>query len=168
MKERIKEYAWVLMALFMIVFCILAYQIVNVETIGAYEVTEMTEEDIAEEMFWDDLENLALATMAECGYVPEDECIRATCDVMINRYASPNFPNTFYGVFSQPGQYSTFRLYNTINPTDRVYTICREQLEYFWSHGETQHPGAFYFRTGHYHGFGKPLYKVGAHYFSGV
>lgn len=158
----------IFLCLVFILLLVAAYQIVDDPDLVGAKTIEATPDDIAEEMFWDDLENLALATMAECGYVPEDECIRTTCDVMINRYASPNFPDTFYGVFSQPGQYSTFRLYNTINPTDRVYTICREQLEYFWSHGETQHPGAFYFRTGHYHGFGTPLYKVGAHYFSGL
>lgn len=64
MKERIKENAWILMCVLMIVFCAVAYQIVDAEPVGAYEVTEMTPEDIAEEMYWDDLENLALCTMA--------------------------------------------------------------------------------------------------------
>ena len=168
MKERFKEYAWILMCVFVILMCAVMYHIVDTpEDVGAKTI-EATPDDIELEMFYDDLENLALATMAECGHVPEDECIRATADCMINRYDSPAFPDTFYGVFSQPGQYATFKYYYTINPTDRVYTICREQLEYYWSHGETQHPGALYFRTNHYHSFGTPMYKVGAHYFSGV
>lgn len=162
-----RNYGWILMCVLMIVFCAVAYQIVDAEPVGAYEVTEMTEEDIAEEMFWDDLENLALATQAECGFVKNDECLRATADVMINRVQDSRFPDTFYDVFAQPGQYATFRQYFTINPTDRVFTICREQLEYFWEHGETEHPGAFYFRTGHFHNFGTPLFQAGPHYFSG-
>ena len=162
-----KNFGWILMCVLMIVFCFVAYQIVDTEPVGAYEITEMTPEDIAEEMFWDDLENMALCTMAECGFVKNDECIRATCDVMINRVQDSRFPDTFYGVFSQPGQYATFRQYYSINPTDRVFTICREQLEYFWEHGETEHPGAFFFRTGHFHNFGTPLFQAGPHYFSG-
>lgn len=169
MKRIFYQYGWIGLVLFVILMLAVGYKIVDrPELVDAavIEVTEMTPEDIAEEMFWDDLENLALCTMAECGNEP-DECIRTTADVMINRWADPNFPNTFYGVFSQPGQYETFSQYYSINPTDRVFTICREQMEYFWEHGETQHPGAFYFRTNYYHSFGQPLYKVGAHYFSG-
>lgn len=169
MKNFIKSNAWVLLIVFWIVMLGVMYKIVDIpEGVNAavIEVTEMTPEDIAEEMFWDDLENLALCTMAECGYT-DDSCVRATADVMINRWADPNFPDTFYGVFSQPGQYETFSQYYSIDPTDRVFTICREQIEYYFEHGETMHPGAFYFRTKHYHTFGKPLYKVGAHYFSG-
>jgi len=169
MKRFLYSYGWVFLILFFMAMMAVMYRIVDQpEEVNAktLEVTEMTPEDIEEEMFWDDLENLALCTMAECGYT-EDSCIRATADVMINRWADPNFPDTFYGVFSQPGQYETFSQYYTINPTDRVFTICREQMEYYWAHGETQHPGAFYFRTKHYHSFGTQLYKVGAHYFSG-
>ena len=169
MKKIIYEYGWIgLILLFMVLMAIM-YKIVDTpELVGAktFEVTEMTPEDIAEEMYFDDLENLALCTMAECG-AESDSCIRATCDVMINRVADPKFPDTFYDVFAQPGQYETFKKYYSINPTDRVFTICREQLEYFWAHGETQHPGALYFRMKHYHGLGRPLYCVGAHYFSG-
>ena len=165
MKRIAQNYGWIAMIIMFMVMLGVMYM--AVDRVDGAEL-KATPDDIAEEMFWDDLENLALATQAECGYVPEDSCIRATCDVMINRVADSRFPDTFYGVFSQPGQYSTFRQYYSINPTDRVYTICREQLEYFWSHGETQHPGAFYFRTNHYHSFGKPLFKAGAHYFSGL
>ena len=161
-----RRFGWLVICGVFLLFVIVAYKIVDVEPVGA--AIKATPDDVELEMYYDDLENLALATMAECGFVKSDECIRATADVMINRVDSPNFPDSFYGVFSQPGQYSTFRLYNTINPTDRVYTICREQLEYFWVHGETQHPGAFYFRTNHYHNFGRPLYQIGPHYFTGI
>lgn len=157
------------MILFFIAMLAVMYKIVDTPDpvdAAVIEVTEMTQEDIEEEMFWDDLENLALCTMAECGYT-DTECIRATADVMINRWADPGFPDTFYGVFSQPGQYETFSQYYSIDPTDRVFTICREQIEYYFEHGETMHPGAFYFRTKYYHGFGKPLFQAGPHFFSG-
>ena len=164
--KRIKENAWIILPLIVILMIVVMYRIVDApEQIGAAVATP---DDIEEEMFWDDLENLALATMAECGFVKDDECIRATADVMINRVADERFPDTFYGVFSQPGQYSTFRQYYSINPTDRVFRICREQLEYFWENGETMHPGAFYFRTRHFHNFGTPLYQIGPHYFTGL
>ena len=166
MKDFIKNNAWVAMVLvFMLMVAIMLRIVDRPEEVDAKEI-KPTPDNIALEMYYDDLENLALATMAECGH-QDDECIRATADVMINRYADPEFPDTFYGVFSQPGQYETFRLYSTINPTDRVYTICREQLEYFEKNGKTQHPGAFYFRTKHYHTFGTPMFQAGAHYFSG-
>ena len=166
MKNLFRNYYWVLMIFIFILAMVAMYRIVDIpeEVSGAVA----TPDDIEEEMYWDDLENLALATMAECGYVKEDECIRATCDVMINRVNDSRFPDTYYDVFAQPGQYATFKLYYSIDPTDRVYTICREQLEYFWAHGETKHPGALYFRTNHYHSFGKPLFKAGPHYFSGL
>ena len=158
------NYGWILMILIFLVALGVMYRIVD--RVDAAVITP-TPDDLEEELFWDDLENLALATMAECGYVKDTECIRATADVMINRVADPGFPDTFYGVFSQPGQYATFSQYYSINPTDRVFTICREQLEYFWAHGETQHPGAFYFRTNHFHTFGTPLYQIGPHFFTG-
>ena len=162
-----RKYGWILMCVFVILMCAVMYHIVDTpEEVGAKTI-EATPDDIELEMFYDDLENLALCTMAECGFVKDTECIRATADVMINRVQDSRFPDTFYGVFSEPGQYSTFRQYFTINPTDRVFTICREQLEYFWEHGETEHPGAFYFRTGHFHSFGTPLFQAGPHYFSG-
>lgn len=165
MKNFWRNNYWILMVFIFALAMVAMYKIVDApeEVKGAIA----TPDNIQEEMFWDDLENLALATMAECGHVKEDECIRATCDVMINRVADPGFPDTYYGVFSQPGQYATFHLYSTIDPTDRVYTICREQLEYFWANGETQHPGALYFRTKHYHSFGRPLFQAGPHFFSG-
>ena len=166
MRNLFRNYYWVLMIFIFILAMVAMYKIVDLpeEVSGAVA----TPDDIEEEKYWDDLENLALSTMAECGYVKEDECIRATCDVMINRVNDPRFPDTYFGVFSQPGQYATFKLYYSIDPTDRVYTICREQLEYFWTHGETQHPGALYFRTNHYHTFGRPLFQAGPHYFSGL
>ena len=164
MKRIAQNYGWIAMIITFMVMLGVMYM--AVDRVDGAEL-KATPDDIAEEMYWDDLENLAVCTMAECGYVKSDDCIRATADVMINRVADPNFPDTFYDVFAQPGQYSTFRQRFSIDPTDRVYTICREQLEYFWSHGETQHPGAFYFRTKHFHNFGRALYQIGPHYFTG-
>ena len=168
MKNFLKSNAWVLMILIFILAMVAMYKIVDIpELIDAAVIRpDDIEDDLEQELYFDDLENLALATMAECGYT-DDSCIRATCDTMINRVYDSGFPDTFYGVFSQPGQYETFRQYYSINPTDRVYTICREQMEYFWEHGETQHPGALYFRTKHFHSFGTPLYQIGPHFFSG-
>ena len=168
MKNIIRNNAWVLMIVFFMIMLAVMYKIVDrTELVGAATI-KATPDDIAEEMFWDDLENLALCTMAECGYVENTECIRATADVMINRVYDDRFPDTFFDVFSQPGQYATFKYYYSIDPTDRVYTICREQMEYFWKNGVTMHPGAFYFRTKYFHSFGKPLYQIGPHFFTGL
>ena len=164
MKRIAKEYGWIGICIVFLLMLWMMYQIVD--QVDAAEI-KATPDDIEEEMFWDDLENLALATMAECGFVKEDECVRATADTMINRVADERFPDSFYAVFAQPGQYSTFGQYYSINPTDRVFRICREQLEYYWAHGETQHPNVYYFRTCHYHYFGTPLFQAGPHYFSG-
>ena len=163
----ISSYGWLFLCAFFFLFLVIAYKIVDTpDLVGAAEI-KATPDNIELEMFYDDLEELALCAEPEAGSADE-ECLRATVDTLINRKVDPRFPNTFREVFAQPGQFETYKYHDTVNPSDRTYRICREQLEYYWEHGETQHPGAFYFRTGHYHSFGKQLYKVGAHYFSGI
>ena len=164
MKRIAKEYGWIGICIVFLLMLWMMYQIVDQVDAATIKATP---DDVELEKYYDDLENLALCVQAECGNVKEESCIRATTDTIINRYDDPRFPNSFYGVFSEAGQFSTFKYYFSINPNDRVYRICREQLEFYWEHGETQHPNVFYFRTKHYHNFGTPMFQAGPHFFSG-
>ena len=71
-----------------------------------WEATELTEEDIEEERYWDELELLALVVEAEAGN-QDLTGKRLVVDVVLNRVDSPLFPDTITEVLEQPGQFST-------------------------------------------------------------
>lgn len=80
------------------------------------ETTEPTEPEVTRptsivvpkpEINPDELEMLACVIYQEAGGDNTcDECRRRVADVVLNRVADPRFPDTIYGVLTQPGQYS--------------------------------------------------------------
>ena len=109
----------------------------------------------------EEIELIALCVMAEA----EGECEygqRLVIDVILNRVDDPHFPDTIYDVIYQENQFSGMygdritRCY----VKDELVQLVREELE-----NRTDHDVVF-FRTGHYHSYGVPMFQVGAHYFS--
>lgn len=59
-----------------------------------------------------------------------DECIFMTGVVVMKRVKSKLFPNSIKGVIYQPGQYSTAKKLDRVNPSDRCLEIAEELLIY--------------------------------------
>ena len=62
-----------------------------------YEVTEMTPEELEEEMYYDSLEYLAACVEAEAGNQPLYGR-QLVVDVVLNRIDDPDFPDNIYDV----------------------------------------------------------------------
>lgn len=109
----------------------------------------------------EDIELIALVTVGEA----EGECEqgqRLAIDTILNRVSSPNFPDSIRGAIYQPEAFSSMwdgRI-ERCHVTDQMRNLVREELAARTSYEPV------YFRTGHYSGYGSPLYKVGNHYFS--
>ena len=109
----------------------------------------------------EEIELIALCVMAEA----EGECEygqRLVIDVILNRVDDPHFPDTIYDVIYQKNQFAGMygdritRCY----VKDELVQLVREELE-----NRTDYDVVF-FRTGHHHSYGVPMFQVGAHYFS--
>lgn len=128
------------------------------------EETEETEESITEvipEMSREDVELIALVTMAEA----EGECEegkRLVIDTVLNRVDSEYFPDTVYEVIYQPNQFSS--MWNgRVDRCEVREDICKlvyEELE-----SRTNYDVVF-FTAGEYSAYGIPMFQVGNHYFS--
>ena len=123
------------------------------------------EEEIATEIYYGELELLALLVQAEAGNQDETGK-RYVADVVLNRVDSPDFPDTIEEVIYQkkPVQFAV-----TVNGgiekagytiTDDVYKIVLEESE------NRTNPDIVYFRTKKYHKVGRSAFKHQDHYFS--
>lgn len=134
------------------------------------EETETTSPEYSAEV-----EMLAIVAYAEVGgdaYC--DDCRRRVIDVVLNRVASPSFPNTIYEVLTQEGQYGRFHWTGIVWPerakyeseahaVERAYRIAQEVLNgqhselygnnYVWQAGFIQGYDNVYC-CGHYFGKG--------------
>jgi len=120
------------------------------------------EPEVEELMPREDIELIALVTMAEAEAEPELGK-RLVIDTILNRVDSPRFPDTVDGVIYAPRQFSS--MWN--GRVDRCYVredICvlvEEELR------ERTNSDCVFFRAGHY-GDGTPMFQVGNHYFSSL
>lgn len=135
---------------------------VTVIPMVAEEVSAEPEEELAEPLATqEEIELLALCVMAEA----EGECEygqRLVIDVVLNRVDDPHFPDTIYDVIYQKNQFAGMygdritRCY----VKDELVQLVKEELE------NRTNEDVVFFRTGHYHSYGVPMFQVGAHYFS--
>lgn len=108
---------------------------------------------------YSDLDLLAAIIWCEAGNQPYDGMV-AVGEVVMNRVASPSFPNTIAEVLEQPGQFTPYAsgtlqsaLASGVNST--CYQAAQDALN-----GAQPVPGALYFNTH------SGTTKIGAHYFS--
>lgn len=134
---------------------------VPVQTIKAEEVTIIKAEPAEQLYSEEDIELLALVTMAEAEGESE-EGKRLVISTILNRVDSEYFPNTISEVIYQPAQFSS--MWN--GRVDRCYIdddicrIVREEIE-----SRTNYDTIF-FHAGRYSDYGTPMFQVGNHYFS--
>lgn len=121
-----------------------------------------TEEEIAEEEYWDSLELLAICVEAEAGNQGLDGK-RMVADVILNRVDDPDWPDTIEEVISQPTHFSSYwdGGMDKVSVSDETFQAVRMELE------NRSWPGIYYFTAGAYGKYGTPWKKVGDHYFSG-
>lgn len=108
-----------------------------------------------------DIELIALCVMAEAEGESEYGQ-RLVIDTILNRVDDPHFPDTVYDVIYQKNQFSGMygERIKRCYVKDELVQLVREELE-----SRTNYDVVF-FRTGHYHSYGVPMFQVGAHYFS--
>ena len=117
-------------------------------------------EDLAEEEYFDSLEELAICVEAEAG----NQGLlgkRMAVDVILNRVDDPEWPDTIQGVIEQKYQFASFwngAMERTI-PTEETYQAVTMELK------QRSYPGLFYFTAEGYGDYGTPWRKVGDHYF---
>lgn len=109
----------------------------------------------------DEIELLALVTMAEAEAEPE-EGQRLVIDTILNRVDSPYFPDTVYDVVYQKNQFTSMwnGRTNRCHIRDDLVKLVEEELL------SRTNSEVIFFRTGHYSEYGDPLFLVGHHYFS--
>lgn len=126
---------------------------------------ENEQEAIYTEIYYGELELLALVIQAEAGN--QDELgKRYVADVVMNRVNSKAFPDTIREVIYQKNPVQFACVYD--GALDRAgYTITEDCFkiaeEEYWSQQNTE---IVYFRTQRYHNSGHPAFKYGDHYFS--
>ena len=140
-------------------------KVVTTETeMVTVDMLEETPDDLEAELWTDSLEYLACCVEAEAGNQSELGK-RLVCDTVLNRFDSGKY-ETLYDVINEEHngvyQYSVVkdgRIFE-VTPTEETYRIVAEEID---SHTNTE---VLYFKTGHYHTFGTPLFKEDDHYFS--
>jgi len=122
---------------------------------------EMTEEELAEELYYDSLELLALCVEAEAG---NQGLIgkKYVVDVVLNRVDSEDFPDNITDVIMQQNQFSVVldgRIWE-VEPTEETFQAVREELE-----NRTNYE-VLYFTSEGFCEWGTAWKKIGDHYFS--
>lgn len=116
---------------------------------------------MSEEEFWDELELLAIITLAEAENQSELGQ-RLVIDVILNRIEDSRFPDTVSGCVYQKGQFTSAwngRM-NRVELNENICALVLEEIE------ERTNTEVLYFNTGGYPSWATPVLKEGAHYFS--
>lgn len=122
---------------------------------------EMTDEELAEEAYYDSLELLALCVEAEAG----DQGLigkKYVVDVILNRVDDEDFPDNITDVILQINAFSVVldNRINEVSPTEETFRAIREELE-----NRTDYQVLFFTSEG-YSEYGTDWKKIGDHYFS--
>lgn len=135
----------------------------QMEQVESIPVTELTDQDIEEMVYWDELELLAQVVEAEAGN-QDMTGKRLVVDVVLNRVDSPLFPDTITEVLEQPGQFST--MWNGAvedagwHMQEDDYTAVMMEVT-----GMRLDYDIYFFTAGEYNDSCKPAYIHGDHYF---
>jgi hypothetical protein len=126
-----------------------------------YGMYGVTEEQIAEEDYWGELELLAACVEAEAGNQGL-EGKRLVADVILNRVDSPDFPDTIEGVITQPYHFASYwnGSISTVSISDETFEAVSMELE------QRSNTELLFFTDYAYGEYGTPCLQVGDHYFS--
>lgn len=122
---------------------------------------EPMEEPNAVTLTQEEIDLIALSVMAEAEGEPE-EGQRLVIDTILNRVDDPRFPGNVHDVIYQKNQFAGMygERIERCYVKEELVQLVREELE------NRTNSEVVFFRTGHYHSYGVPLFQVGAHYFS--
>lgn len=114
--------------------------------------------DLEEELFYDELELVALIVSAEA----ENQSFRGkqlVADVILNRVDDPRFPDTITGVIEAPGQFTTYAngAYAKVDPSPETFLAVSSQV-----FGERLNTEIVFFRSSSSWNW---EFKEGDHYF---
>lgn len=125
-----------------------------------YPVTEMTQEMIDEEMYYDSLELLAICVEAEAANQGL-EGKRLVADVILNRVDSPLFPDNITDVITQPYHFTSYwdGAMARAEPTQETFEAVRMELEH------RSNTEILYFTADEWPEYGTRWKQVGDHYF---
>ena len=113
---------------------------------------------------YDSYELLCACTEAEAADEPYDGK-RMVVDVILNRVDTKGFPDTVYGVITQPYRFTSY--WNGAISWREEIGIQNETREAVKQEiSERGYPGLYYFQEGGYSVYGTPWKAVGNHYFS--
>jgi N-acetylmuramoyl-L-alanine amidase len=126
-----------------------------------YGIYEMTDEEIAEEDYWGELELLAACVEAEAGNQGL-EGKRLVADVILNRVEDPDFPDTIEGVITQPYAFTSYwnGMVSSVSISDETFQAVSMELE------ERSNTELLFFTAYAYGEYGTPCFQKGDHYFS--
>jgi spore germination cell wall hydrolase CwlJ-like protein len=110
----------------------------------------------------DDIDLMARVVMSEAGD-QSLECKEAVATVILNRVASPDYPNRVYDVVHAQNQFST---HDNGAPTHECYTAVYSALIWWGSDNEILPKSIYYFRAGHYHKWALNYRQIDDLYFS--
>lgn len=135
----------------------------QMEQVESIPVTELTDQDIEEMVYWDELELLAQVVEAEAGN-QDMTGKRLVVDVVLNRVDSPLFPDTITEVLEQPGQFST--MWNGA-VEDAGWHMQEDDYKAVMMEvtGMRLDYDIYFFTAGEYNDSCKPAYIHGDHYF---
>ena len=126
-----------------------------------YPVTEMTQEMIDEEMYYDSLELLAICVEAEAAN-QGIEGKRLVADVILNRVDSPLFPDNITDVITQPYHFTSYwdGAMDRAVPTEETFQAVQMELDH------RSNTEILYFTAGEWPEYGTKWKQVGDHYFA--
>lgn len=127
-----------------------------------YETYEQTPEDIAEETYYDSLEELAICVEAEAGN-QNLTGKRMVAAVILNRVDDEDWPDTIPEVIEQPYQFASYwngAMDRVTEPSEETFRAVQMTLE------ERGWPDLYYFTAENYGAYGTPWKQVGDHFFS--
>lgn len=125
------------------------------------KAVEMSEDELAEELYFDSLETLAICVEAEAGN-QDLYGKRLVVDVILNRVDSGTFPDDIESVIYQKNQFSTATngaMDRVKEPSEETFEAVRLEL------ANRTDPDILYFTAGGYNKYCSPAYKYGDHYF---
>lgn len=162
--DTMKESKWFLISIGCLISWVIIILCVEKVITAHAQVKEygVSQEEIAEEAYYDSLELLAICVEAEAGN-QDLEGKRMVVDVILNRVDSEDWPDTIPEVIMQPYQFSSYwdgGMNSVLEPSEETFQAVQMELE------SRSWPGLYYFTSDGWSRYGQPWQKEGDHYFS--
>lgn len=123
---------------------------------------DVSEEELEEELFYDQLEEVAVCATAEAQNQGYKGMYLVAC-VIFNRVKHPDYPDTIHGVIAQKNQFASY----SDGGMEKWNVPSEECYKAVWdAYTDNRYPDLVYFCEGSYSKHGTPAFKYKDHYFS--